>query len=160
MEAAFASRDPLVLLAFLKDTVEVSLDFPLALEILSTFVSDVCEKLGKLVLGDPIAQMFSRENKLSDPKAVQREALGAAGAFPVLAAVLVRHADHSEAAGAVAYAVGCLLNAKGDANVARARATAGLEAALRAARDKFADEDSPRNDVREYAGYALELMAE
>ena len=152
------SRDPLVLLAFLK--AEVPLDFPLALEILSSLVSDVCEKLGKLVLGDPIAEMFSRENKLSDPKAVQRETLGAAGAFPALAAVLVRHAADCEAAGAAAYAVGCLLNAKGDANVARARATVGLEAALQAVRDKFADEDSPRNSVQQYAGYALELMAE
>lgn len=147
-----------MLLSFLK--VEVPLDIPLALEIAALFMSEICDKLGELVFSDPIAQMYSRENKLSDPKAVHREALGVAGVFSALAVVLTRHADDPQLTGVAAHAVVSLLNAKGDANTARARATVGLEAALRLARGKFADEDSPRWSVQECAGRALELMAE
>ncbi len=121
---------------------------------------DVCDRLGTLIVNDPIAQAFSRGNGKADPKAVLREKLGAADAFPSLATLLTRHAADAEVTGAVAFALYCLLDdpITGSANIARARATVGLEAALEHARSQFPDQDSPRWDVKQCAGGALDLM--
>ena len=59
---------------------------------------------------------------------------------------------------AAAYAVCCVMGFEGEANIARARATVGLQEALQAARDQFEDPDSPRWSVQECAGIALDLL--